>query len=126
MQTDMLQGKVVAVTGESRSVVREIAWLCAKYGAVLWGSYPAETPDQQLRVERHKTEWADRIASLMACLASDSSQAVLRSKPRPMRSMTTVEGWTPESIADELVPSFMPSMARSDEVSAHVFPYDPI
>jgi hypothetical protein len=40
--------------------------------------------------------------------------------------MTKVEGWTPESIAEELVPSFKSSCARADEVSAHVFPYDPI
>jgi hypothetical protein len=37
-----------------------------------------------------------------------------------------LEGWTPESIADELIPAFKPSFARADEVSAHVFPYDPI
>ena len=30
------------------------------------------------------------------------------------------------SIADELIPAFKPSFARADEVSAHVFPYDPI
>ena len=40
--------------------------------------------------------------------------------------MTKVEGWTAQSIADELIPAFRASFARADEVSAHVFPYDPI
>ena len=31
-----------------------------------------------------------------------------------------------QAIADELIPAFRPAFARSDEVSAHVFPYDPI
>ena len=54
------------------------------------------------------------------------NEIVLFGKTRPVRSMTKAEGWTPEAIADELIPSFKPSMARADEVSAHVFPYDPI
>ena len=31
-----------------------------------------------------------------------------------------------QNVADELIPAFRPSFARADEVSAHVFPYDPI
>ena len=102
-------------------------------------SIPAETPEAQQRVERLKTMSADKIAPLVVYLASDASQGVtnqifsvrkneitLFGKPRPVRSMTKVEGWTPEAIADELIPAFRPSMARADEVSAHVFPYDPI
>jgi hypothetical protein len=102
-------------------------------------SIPAETPEQKERVERLKTMSADKIAPLVVYLASDASkdvsnqifsvrknEIVLFGKPRPVRSMTKVEGWTPETIASELAPSFKPSMARADEVSAHVFPYDPI
>jgi hypothetical protein len=82
---------------------------------------------------------ADKIAPLVVYLASDAAsdvtnqifavrknEIVLFSKPRPIRSMTKAEGWTPESIAAELIPAFRPDMARGDEVSAHVFPYDPI
>jgi hypothetical protein len=102
-------------------------------------SIPAETPEQKARVERMKAMSADKIAPLVVYLASDASkdvtnqifsvrknEIVLFNKPRPVRSMTKVEGWTPEAIADELIPSFRPSFARADEVSAHVFPYDPI
>jgi hypothetical protein len=102
-------------------------------------SIPAETPEQQERVRRMQEMSADKIAPLVAYLASDLSKDVtnqifsvrkneitLFSKPRPIRSMTKVEGWTVEAIADQLIPAFRPSFAKADEVSAHVFPYDPV
>ncbi|QOV93335.1 SDR family NAD(P)-dependent oxidoreductase [Novosphingobium sp. ES2-1] len=102
-------------------------------------SIPAETPEQKLRVERMQTMSADKIAPLVAYLASDLSvdvtnqifsvrknEIVLFDKPRPVRSMVKLEGWTPTAIAEELIPAFRPSFARADEVSAHVFPYDPV
>ncbi|NML94094.1 SDR family NAD(P)-dependent oxidoreductase [Novosphingobium olei] len=102
-------------------------------------SIPSETPEQKLRVERMKTMSADKIAPLVAFLASDAAHGVnnqifavrkneilLFNKPRPVRSMVKLEGWTPQAIADELVPAFKPAFARADEVSAHVFPYDPV
>jgi len=102
-------------------------------------SIPAETPEQKLRVERLQTMSADKIAPLVAYLASDLSAEVtnqvfsvrkneilLFSKPRPVRSMVKLEGWTPAAIAEELIPAFKPAFARADEVSAHVFPYDPV
>lgn len=82
---------------------------------------------------------AGRIAPLVAYLASDEArevtnqvfgvrknEIVLFSKPRPVRSMAKAEGWTARSIADELIPAFRSDMARSDEVAADLFPYDPI
>ena len=102
-------------------------------------SIPATTPAEQERVKRLQSMSADKIAPLVAYLASDLSadvtnqifsvrknEIMLFSKPRPIRSMTKAEGWTPEAIADELVPAFRSSFARADEVSAHIFPYDPI
>ena len=50
------------------------------------------------------------------------NEIVLFSKPLPIRSMTKAGGWTPESIADELITAFRADMARGDEVSVHVFP----
>lgn len=102
-------------------------------------SIPAETPEQKLRVERMQTMGADKIAPLVAYLASDLSKDVtnqifsvrkneilLFDKPRPVRSMVKLEGWTPAAIAEELIPAFKPAFARADEVSAHVFSYDPV
>jgi hypothetical protein len=102
-------------------------------------SIPAETPEQQARVARMKSMGAEKVAPLAVFLASDAAQGVtnqifsvrrneiaLFNKPRPIRSMAKAEGWTAEAIAAELAPAFAPSLARADEVSAHVFPYDPI
>ena len=102
-------------------------------------SIPADTPEQKQRVARLQAMSADKIAPLVAYLASDLSEAVtnqvfcvrkneilLFSKPRPIRSIAKLEGWTAKTIADEVMPALRPGFARLDEVSAHVFAYDPI
>lgn len=96
---------------------------------------PADDPE----IAKLKGMGAEKIAPLVAYLASDEAvgvtnqifgvrrnEIVLFSKPRPIRSMAKSEGWTTRSIADELIPAFRADMARSDEVAADVFPYDPI
>ncbi len=136
----------LGIIGLSQSIALDMARAGVRSNCVapfawsrMTASIPAETPEAKARVERLKTMSADKIAPLVAYLASDASKHVtnqifgvrkneimLFSKPRPVRSMTKLEGWTPEAIAEELIPSFAPSFARADEVSAHVFRYDPI
>ena len=136
----------LAIVGLSQSIALDMARAGVRSNCIapfawsrMTASIPAETPEQQERVERLKTMSADKIAPLVVYLASDSSkdvsnqifavrknEIVLFNKPRPVRSMAKLEGWTPEAIGEELIPSFRPSFARADEVSAHVFPYDPI
>ncbi|MDE2567744.1 MAG: SDR family NAD(P)-dependent oxidoreductase [Sphingomonadales bacterium] len=123
----------MARVGVRSNCVAPFAW------SRMTASIPADTPEQKERVERLKTMSADKIAPLVVYLASDASrdvtnqifsvrknEIVLFGKPRPVRSMTKLEGWTPEAIAEELIPSFRPSFAKANEVSADVFPYDPI
>lgn len=123
----------MARVGVRSNCIAPFAW------SRMTSSIPAETPEQQQRVKRMQEMSADKIAPLVSFLVSDAAHDVtnqifsvrkneilLFSKPRPIRSMTKVEGWTPQAIAEELVPAFRPSFARADEVSAHVFPYDPI
>ncbi|RJT25096.1 SDR family oxidoreductase [Chakrabartia godavariana] len=136
----------LAIVGLSQSIALDMARAGVRSNCIApfaWSrmiaSIPTETPEAKQRVERLKTMSADKIAPLVVYLASDASkevtnqifsvrknEIVLYNKPRPIRSMTKIEGWTPEAIAEELIPAFRPSFARADEVSAHVFPYDPI
>ena len=136
----------LGIVGLSQSIALDMARAGVRSNCIapfawsrMTASIPAETPEAQARVERLKTMSADKIAPLVVYLASDAAkdvtnqifavrknEIVLFSKPRPIRSMSKAEGWTPESIADELIPAFRADMARGDKVSAHVFPYDPI
>jgi len=136
----------LAIVGLSQSIALDMARAGVRSNCIApfaWSrmiaSIPAETPEQKARVEKFKSMSADKIAPMVVYLASDASkdvtnqifsvrknEIVLFGKPRPIRSMTKVEGWTPETIATELIPSFAPSFARADEVSAHVFAHDPI
>ena len=136
----------LGIVGLSQSIALDMARAGVRSNCIapfawsrMTASIPAATPAAKERVERLKTMSADKIAPLVIYLASDAAAAVtnqifavrkneivLFSKPRPVRSMSKAEGWTPESIAAELIPAFTPDLARADEVSAHVFPYDPI
>jgi NAD(P)-dependent dehydrogenase (short-subunit alcohol dehydrogenase family) len=136
----------LGIVGLSQSIALDMARAGVRSNCIApfaWSrmiaSIPAETPEQKARVEKFKSMSADKIAPMVVYLASDASkdvtnqifsvrknEIVLFGKPRPIRSMTKVEGWTPETIATELIPSFAPSFARADEVSAHVFAHDPI
>ncbi len=136
----------LGIVGLSQSIALDMARANVRSNCIapfawsrMTASIPATTPEEEARVERLKTMSADKIAPLVVFLASDASHAVtnqifavrkneivLFSKPRPVRSMTKTDGWTPESIADELLPAFTASFARADERSGDVFPYDPI
>ena len=136
----------LGIVGLSQSIALDMARVGVRSNCIapfawsrMTASIPTDTPAAMERVTRMQSMGAEKIAPLVAFLASDLSkdvsnqifavrrnEIVLFSKPRPVRSMTKTEGWTAQAIADELVPSFRPSFARADEVSAHVFPYDPI
>jgi NAD(P)-dependent dehydrogenase (short-subunit alcohol dehydrogenase family) len=136
----------LGLVGLSQSIALDMARFGVRSNCIapfawsrMTASIPAETSDQKQRVERMQAMGADRIAPLVAFLASDRAadvnnqifavrrnEIVLFGKPRPVRSMARSEGWTAQSIAEDLIPALRPSFARADEVSAHVFPYDPI
>ncbi len=136
----------LGIVGLSQSIALDMARAGVRSNCIapfawsrMTASIPATTPEEIERVERMKTMSADKIAPLVAFLASDAAKDVtnqifgvrkneifLFSKPRPIRSMQKSEGWTPQAIAEELLPAFRPSFARADERSGDVFGYDPI
>lgn len=136
----------LGLVGLSQSIALDMARVGVRSNCIapfawsrMTATIPATTPAEIERVERLKTMSADKIAPLVVYLASDAAQNVtnqifsvrrneisLFNKPRPIRSMAKIEGWTPEAIASEAMLAFKSHFARADEVSAHVFPYDPI
>jgi len=104
----------------------------------LIGTIPTETPEEIQRVERVKSMTAEKIAPLTVFLASDlaadvsgqifgsrKNEIFLFSQPRPIRSVQRTEGWTPQALAEQMLPAF-----KSDfyalERSGDVFCWDPI
>lgn len=107
-----------------------------------WSRLAATMPDQteaeQERVRRFQSMSAEKIAPLVVFLASDSAKEVnsqvfcvrrneifLFEPSRPVRSMHRAEGWTPRSLAEELLPAFRPSF-HPLQVSSDIFAWDPI
>src|SRR5918997_6542368 len=101
-------------------------------------SIPAETPEQKARVARIQQMGPEKNAPMAVFLASDAAKEVtgqifgprmnelfLFSQNRPIRSIHSAEGWTPESIAEHALPAlrtFFVPLERSGEV----FSWDPL
>jgi NAD(P)-dependent dehydrogenase (short-subunit alcohol dehydrogenase family) len=112
--------------------------ICPFAWSRMTNSIPAETPAEQLRVERLKQMTPDKMAPLAVYLASDAAAGVnaqvfavrkneifLMSQPRPLRSVQQSEGWTPESIAEHAMPALKASFYGLER-SADVFSWDPV
>jgi NAD(P)-dependent dehydrogenase (short-subunit alcohol dehydrogenase family) len=101
-------------------------------------SIPAETPEQQKRVDGLKKLVPERVAPFVAALCCDGAKHVsgqifgvrnneihLFSQPRPVRSMSCAEGWTVDSILDTALPMMQAAFYPLDR-SADVFTWDPV
>ena len=102
------------------------------------GSIPAETDEQKARVERLQRMETAKIAPLAVYLASDAAAGVsgqifavraneifLMGQSRPLRSVHTAEGWTPQTVADRAIPAMRSGFYKLDR-SQDVFDWDPV
>ena len=105
----------------------------------LIGTIPTDTPEEKARVERiQNTMTASKIAPICVFLASDLAKDVtgqifavrkdeifLMSQPRPLRVAHKDGGWTPQGLADTMLPAFKSAFYPLDR-SADVFNWEPL
>ena len=134
----------LGIVGLSKSIALDMARFNVRSNCVspfAWsrmiGTIPTETPEQQARVEKIKRMTPDKIAPLAIFLVSDLAKGVtgqimasrmheiyLFNQNRPIRSVHSGDGWTPQKIADIALPAMKQSFTPLDR-SADVFSWDP-
>jgi NAD(P)-dependent dehydrogenase (short-subunit alcohol dehydrogenase family) len=135
----------MGIVGLSKSIALDMARYNVRSNCVspfAWsrmiGTIPTQTSDEKARVERVKTMTTEKIAPLVVFLASDLAKDVsgqvfairknevfLMSQPRPLRSMQRSDGWTPQTLAEHMLPAMKPSFYPLDR-SGEVFSWDPV
>jgi NAD(P)-dependent dehydrogenase (short-subunit alcohol dehydrogenase family) len=135
----------MGIVGLSKSIALDMARFNVRSNCLspfawsrLIGTIPTQTTEEQARVERVKTMTAEKIAPLAVFLASDLAKDVtgqifavrkneifLMSQPRPLRSLQRSDGWTPQTLAEHMLPA-MQAWFYPLERSGDVFSWDPV
>jgi NAD(P)-dependent dehydrogenase (short-subunit alcohol dehydrogenase family) len=129
--------RIIAMEGAIKSVrsniIAPFAW------TRMIATIPVKDEASAARVDRMKNGMrADQVAQLAIALASPEAKAVsgqvfsvrgneivLFDQPRPVRSVSRMEGWTPASILEQAMPSMGASFTDLGATGS-VFPYDPV
>ncbi len=134
----------LGIVGLSKSIALDMARFNVRSNCVspfAWsrmiGTIPTDTPEQKARVAKIQKMTPDKIAPLAIFLASDLAKDVtgqilasrmheifLFNQNRPIRSVHSGDGWTPQKIAEIALPA-MKSHFTPNERSADVFSWDP-
>ncbi|HEX4159746.1 MAG TPA: SDR family NAD(P)-dependent oxidoreductase [Rhizomicrobium sp.] len=129
--------RIIAMEGAPKNVrsnvIAPFAW------TRMIASIPIKDEASAERVERMRNMMrADQVAQLAVALASPATKDVsgqiftargneifLMSQPRPIRGIGKSEGWTPQSIAEHVMPALKPDFYDLGP-SASVFSWDPV
>jgi NAD(P)-dependent dehydrogenase (short-subunit alcohol dehydrogenase family) len=129
--------RIIAMEGAIKSVrsniIAPFAW------TRMIATIPVKDEASAARVDRMKNGMrADQVAQLAVALASPEAKAVsgqifavrgneivLFDQPRPVRSVSCMQGWTPASILEQAMPSMGASFTDMGATGS-VFPYDPV
>lgn len=134
----------LGVVGLSQSVALDMARYCVRSNCIAPIAYTRmishlaeEMSEADEGFNLLRTLSPAKVAPLAVYLVSDAAARVnnqlfgvrqdeitIYSKPRPIRSVVNPDGWTPHSIADELIPELRMDFARADEVAHDHFPLD--
>jgi NAD(P)-dependent dehydrogenase (short-subunit alcohol dehydrogenase family) len=136
----------LGIMGLSKSIALDMARFKVRSNCVspfawsrLIGTIPTTTPEEKARVDRiQNTMTASKIAPICVFLASDLAKDVsgqifavrkdeifLMSQSRPIRVAHKDGGWSPQAIAETMLPAFKSSLYPLDR-SADVFNWEPL
>jgi NAD(P)-dependent dehydrogenase (short-subunit alcohol dehydrogenase family) len=135
----------LGIVGLSKAIALDMSRFNVRSNAVApWAwtrmidSLPSETEVEKKRVEGLKKLVPEKIAPLIAALASDAAKHVsgqifgvrnneiyLFSQPRVVRTAHTSDGWTPDQIVERVFPMFESDFYPLDR-SGDVFTWDPV
>ena len=128
---------IIALEGDPRGVTSNViapfAW------TRLVAGIPIRSEEDAARAERMRSLLrAEQVAPLAVALASPAGRStngqifivrgneiVLCSQPRPVKSMSRTDGWSPETVLGQCLPA-MASSFTALEPSSTIFPYEPV
>ena len=118
--------------GVTSNCIAPFAW------SRMTSSIPVTSDAEKERVERIKTMKPEKIATVVTALAADAAKSItaqifgvraneiyLFSQPRPIRSVHTAQGWTPETVLETAFKA-MEAQFVPNERAGDVFSWDPI
>ena len=129
--------RIVAMEGQSKNVrsniIAPFAW------TRMIATIPIKDEASAARVAKfEKNMRADQVAQMAVALCADGARDVsgqifavrgnevfLFDQPRPVRGMTRLEGWTPESLVEHALPAMRANFTDLG-ASMSVFPWDPV
>jgi len=136
----------LGIVGLSRQIALEMSRFRVRSNCIAPSAFsrmieaiPTNTPEQAAHVEKRRRGMSPaKIAPMIVFLLSDLAKEVtgqifsvraneifLISQPRPIRSAHCSEGWTPQLIAERVLPAFKASLVPLER-SRDVMPWDPM